>query len=210
MVRVEECVELNAHGSAHGSDNDLEQYAMGRLLEAEIGEIEEHLLVCPECREKVDDFDNVAISMRAALAADRLKPERQFGAWIAAALRRPVVSMALGFALLIAVVAFFTPTKPKMAAIAALQLTANRGPMPATAPARELDVTLVDGPRDGGPFRVEMVNAGGAVVWQGLTENVPGGLRLDVRIPLGLGDYFVRLYGASGSVMREYGFRIRN
>ena len=45
---------------------------------------------------------------------------------------------------------------------ASLQLTAMRGEMPITIPAREFDLTLADGPREGGPFRVEVVNAMGA------------------------------------------------
>lgn len=201
--------------SAHGSDDQLERYALGRLPAVEVPLLEEHLLVCVDCREKVDSFDNVAVAMRESLAsnhlgADRVKAKGGFGAWIAAALRRPAVAMTLAFALLIAAIASFSHDKPRFARIAALQLTATRGEMPSTVPTSELNLTLADGPREGGPFRVELVNAAGGPVWQGLAESSPSGARIDVRAWLVQGDYFLRLYGESGAVAREYGFRVRN
>jgi anti-sigma factor RsiW len=206
MVREEICVDL----SAHGSDDQLEQYALGRLPATEITPLEEHLLACDNCRAKVDAFEHVSIGMREVLVEDAMKPEGGFAAWLGATLRRPAVSMALAFALLIAVAGVFSQGKTKFAPMATLQLTAIRGEMPATVPTRELDVTLADGPRTGGAFRVDVLDAAGGSVWRGLAESGASGVRVDVKQRLGPGDYFLRLYDASGAVMREYGFRIRN
>jgi hypothetical protein len=81
--------------------------------------------------------------------------------------------------------------------------------MPFSVPAREYDLTLADGPRDGGPFRVEVVYVTGIAAWSGFAESSPAGVQVKVMHRLGPGDYFVRLYDASGRMLREYGFRIR-
>jgi hypothetical protein len=118
--------------------------------------------------------------------------------------------MALGLAALIVMLAIFSTRETKFAPVASLQLTAMRGEMPFTVPAREFDLTLSDGPREGGPFRIEVVNAMGTSMWQGLAERRPEGVRVMLRQRLSQGDYFVRLYAPDGGVLREYGFRIRS
>jgi anti-sigma factor ChrR (cupin superfamily) len=37
----------------HPSDGLLERYSMGRLTEAETAPLEEHLLICEECRNRL-------------------------------------------------------------------------------------------------------------------------------------------------------------
>jgi hypothetical protein len=211
MVRVEDCVEL----SEHGTDDQLELYALGKLPEAELPVLEEHLLACPACCEKLNGFEQFSLGIRDALVADSLNAPaaasraERFVSGVISTLRRPAFSMALGFAALIVVVALFSQGQTKFAPSASLQLTAMRGEMPYTVPARQFDLTLADGPRDGGPFRVDVVNAIGASMWQGLAESGPAGVRVQLKQRLAQGDYFVRLYGPSGGVVREYGFRVR-
>ena len=90
-----------------------------------------------------------------------------------------------------------------------LQLTAIRGEMPAVKPAREIDLILRDAPREGGPFRIEVVDSIGLKVWNGLADSGPQGVRVQVQQQLTQGDYFVRLYTADGRMLHEYGFRVR-
>jgi hypothetical protein len=218
MVLVEDCLEL----SSHRTDDHLEQYALGRLPAAELAPLEEHLLACSTCREKLVGFEQFSLGMQEALVMDgviassRAQPGERFSgvfaafvATLTAGLRRPVVSMALGFAVLIAAIGIFSQGHTKFAPFASLQLTAMRGEMPFTVPARQFDLTLADGPRQGGPFHVDVVNATGAPIWQGLAESGPQGVRVQLKQRLSQGDYFVRLYGPAGDVLREYGFRIR-
>jgi hypothetical protein len=68
---------------------------------------------------------------------------------------------------------------------------------------------LADGPREGGPFRVEVVGATGLAMWNGLAESTPAGVQVKVLQQLGQGDYFLRLFAGSGKVIHEYGFRVR-
>lgn len=57
----------------HISDDQLEEYALGRLSEAAMAEVEEHLLVCEACRLRADETQGYVDSMRDALR--RLRPE---------------------------------------------------------------------------------------------------------------------------------------
>lgn len=200
----------------HGTDDQLEQYALGRLPDSDLPWVEEHLMICPACQERLNGIGDFAIGMREALALPDPEPETAalqrkgparadwFG-W----LRRPAFAMAVAFAALVIVAGIFSSSRTTYAPSASLQLTAMRGEMPLAAPAREFDLTLTDGPREGGPFRVNVVNAMGTSMWSGLAVSGPSGVKVAVQQPLAPGDYFVRLYSPSGAILHEYGFRIR-
>jgi hypothetical protein len=199
-------VDLNFHGT----EEQLEQYALGRLAGADLISLEEHLLLCDACQIKLDDMGAFAIGMREALS---LPPEtapaatsKDWFAW----LRRPVFAMAIaGAAALIAIVAVVSTGRTKVAPTAMLQLTAIRGEMPATSPAREYDLTLADAPRTGGPFRIDVVNGSGESVWKGPADSDSKGAEVKIDETLKQGEYFVRLYAASGQMLHEYGFRVQ-
>ena len=50
----------------HASEDVLERYAMSKLSEAELVPVEEHLLVCPLCCERVTWLDRFVDSIRSA------------------------------------------------------------------------------------------------------------------------------------------------
>ena len=52
---------------AHSTDDDLELYALDRLAEAASALIEEHLLVCAECRGRLANWDQYLRAMRSAM-----------------------------------------------------------------------------------------------------------------------------------------------
>jgi len=193
----------------HGTEDQLELYALGRLPDSDLPRLEEHLLVCTTCREKLNGIEDFALAMREASGKVIVPKAGRVGWGLASFFRRPAVSMTLAFVALLAVLAVFSNGRTKFAPSASLQLTATRGEMPIAVAAREFDVTLSDGPREGGPFRIEVLNAMGASVWGGLAESGPVGVQFKLTQRLSQGDYFVRLYSVSGQVLREYGFRIR-
>ncbi|MCL4487766.1 MAG: zf-HC2 domain-containing protein, partial [Chloroflexi bacterium] len=49
--------------------DDIELYALGRLAETDTAGVEEHLLICGECQERLADWDVYARAMRAAIKA---------------------------------------------------------------------------------------------------------------------------------------------
>ena len=42
----------------HVQDEQLAEYSKGLLDELQLGEVEEHLLICERCRERLTEFDN--------------------------------------------------------------------------------------------------------------------------------------------------------
>jgi hypothetical protein len=50
----------------HVTDDLLERHAMPSLVDAEAGSLEEHLLICPECRARLQAEICFATAMRAA------------------------------------------------------------------------------------------------------------------------------------------------
>jgi anti-sigma factor RsiW len=50
----------------HIGEDDLEQYAMQTLPESACLTLEEHLLICPECRERLTAMDEYLAAMRSA------------------------------------------------------------------------------------------------------------------------------------------------
>ena len=100
--------EHNLDGTLHGTDAQLELYALGRLPASDLPLLEEHLLTCTACQERLDGIEDVAIGMREALAAWRQsRPRRPQTDWLRW-LRRPAFSMALAFAALVVVLAIFS------------------------------------------------------------------------------------------------------
>jgi len=203
---VEEQDGIHPDLNAHGTEEKLELYALGRLPDSDRALLEEHLIVCAVCREKLDGIGGFALAMREA---GKQQPEAASTRKLASFFRQPAVSMALVFVLVVIVIAIFSTERTEVAPSAALQLTAARGGMPSTVSARQLDLRLADPPAEGGPFRVAVFNAAGGTVWSGLAESTPAGVDVSVTVTLPQGDYFVRLYSVDGKTLREYGFRVR-
>lgn len=193
---------------AHGSDEQLELYVLGRLPESQTALLEEHLMVCDSCRDNLNGISEFVLGMRQAV---NQKPEALLS-HLASFFRRPAVSMALTFALFVILMAVLSPRRTQIPPNAALQLTATRGTMPLTIPARSLILRFTDPPAQGGPFRVEVFNAAGNGLWTGFVSTGRSGIEVNMTTaqPLAPGDYFVRFYSADGKTLREYGFRVRS
>ena len=58
-MSIERCVPEEA----------LEQYVLGKLTEVEATTVEEHLLVCADCQQRVTELDEYVPAMRLALVA---------------------------------------------------------------------------------------------------------------------------------------------
>ena len=58
----------------HISENHLEQYAMRRLPKAALPKVEEHLLICSQCRERLEAEDRCLAAFKAA--ATIIRPKR--------------------------------------------------------------------------------------------------------------------------------------
>ena len=195
----------------HSTDEQLELYALGRISDPDRVVLEEHLMVCESCRGRLDGIGSFAFGMQAAGIESMAKKEKAIPSLMETVrplLRRPAVSMSLAFLLLLVVLGIFSIGKNEVPAVATLQLTATRGAMPVTVPARSYDLRLTDAPRDGAPYRIEVLNPAGGTMWANLAESGPSGIDVTVTQRLPPGDYFVRVNSADGKLVREYGFRV--
>ncbi len=198
----------------HGTDDQIERYTIGTLPDAELAILEDHLLICEECRGRTEDTQAFTMALRDALkeapvsaqTVSKQKATFDLTGW----LRRPAVSMAFGFVLLFCVLAIFSNQRNGLPAVAVLQLTATRGEVPTVGRARELDLRLAGAPQDGGPYRVEVVDAQGKNIWGSLADNEGDAVLVKVPMRMQSGEYFVRLYSADGPIVHEYGFRLRD
>lgn len=211
----------------HESDDQLELYALDRLSETEVIRIEEHLVVCEACRERLEQTAAFAFAMRDVLKQHpELLHESPPSGWlnwlglnrVNAGTRqfqwKPALAMAAMLTIAVATGIYFSNTRASLALVsqvpvASLQLMSLRGEIQTMPAARELELTLTDAPAAGAPFRMEMVDAAGAAQWTGIPQITATGLTARIAKPFPPGAYFVRLYGGSPrTLLHEYGFRV--
>lgn len=165
-----------------------------------MAEVEEHLLLCAWCQDRLDKLEPDARLIRATVSVEPV-PERR-GSWLAE-FRPRLLSAAAGLAVALLGAILFLHPKPPAAPVASLQLSAVRGGIPAIGIARETDLSLSDAPSQAS-LRAEVVDEAGQLVWSGPSPY--GSLKIVKQ--LGQGNFFVRLYDGSGALLHEYGFRV--
>ena len=202
----------------HPSEETLELYAMRRLEEAEEARLEEHLLLCEECRERLQAADDYVRAMRTALAELEEERNRQSEGGAAGwkpRVRLPKLAWAGALAAAVAVTVLVRPPKGAEPAPVEVQLAALRGEPAQTRPAvtegRPLTLRLdAGGVETPPPYEVRVVDADGegrltvvAAPEQGI---------LTVMLPEGLpaGRYWVRIFppGGAETPLREFGFTV--
>ena len=204
-------------GILHRSDEQLELYALGRLSEPSVAEVEEHLLVCAACQERVDDLQAYALAMRQAISREPARAERRLSwfqhswfqhSWFQHSwLKVPVLAWAGGFAVIVLSASLYLQFIPRLSPLASLQLTAMRGSIPSTGLSRETDITLTDAPASP-TLHAEVVDATGSTIWSGALE--PNTHKIALVRQLAPGNYFVRLFDDGGKLLHEYGFQVRD
>jgi hypothetical protein len=211
----------------HPTPETLEEYAFERLSEADTEVLEEHLLVCADCQGTLGDVDEYILLMKHAAARPptaRAKPmdARMWGGriveWERAPWRPVYAACAVVLALAVSVtvlkwpVRTFETAETRVGATESVQLLALRGGEPATGQAHErqpvdLSIDLTDLPV-ADRYRVEVVNAAGAVAWDAEVMPSSNALRAHLAKGLHAGTYWVRLY-SSGALLREFGLRVQ-
>lgn len=194
------------------SDGQLELYSMGRMAEPASAVVEEHLLLCSDCQDRLNEVDEYVALMKqetGRLVTQPARPRRSLipQLWIS----KPVWAGA--FALLIATIgiSWQLAMRPAALPVETVQLVANRGVHAETHAVRNrrltLKMDLTELPA-ADAYRVQVVDSTGAPVWQGTAK--PGERRLQVSLNRKLepGTYWVRLYGGDEEFLREYGLRV--
>jgi hypothetical protein len=192
----------------HESEDRLELYALRRLPDSEVEPVENHLLVCDACRERLEEVSAFAFSMRETLKDKPVvvSDARWFGHWFGL-MPRPRLAMAGVFAAIsLAVGVYRISGNAHIAPVASLQLTALRGSeIKTVVRARELDLAFTDAPASS---RLDIVDAGGVTVWTGTLRSGAGRAEAKIAQVLSPGDYFARVSTGPGQPRHEYQFKV--
>lgn len=196
----------------HASEDALERYSLGSASEAEAEAFEEHLLVCPECQDRLAEMDVFVRATRLAARNLQERPETRWGLLPHLAFPRRVwISAMAGLATVLASAGLWSLLRPGNVQPVTVGLASVRGhdqPFGARAPAgRPLRLQLdAAGLPEEPPYRVEIVDANGRTVHE---VAVPGaGESLEAAVPsLRPGRYWVRLYSPAAPrvLLREFG-----
>jgi hypothetical protein len=190
----------------HVDAEDLERYSMGASPPEATPFIEEHLLTCDNCRNRLLETDGYVLAMRTS--SEQLRRDEKAAKtreWRIPVWFPVMATVACGIVLVVATPRFIRSPAPAVA----VSLTALRsGSAGNSAPSgRELmlhpDLT---GLAEDSSYRLEIVDQTGHTVRQGKVTRAQNGIQVR-RLDAGL--YFVRVYLPAGELLREYGLQIR-
>jgi hypothetical protein len=188
----------------HPNEEILEEYALHRLPETLAAQVEEHLLLCETCQGTVGETDVFVAAMK--LAASQPAPSRSVLPSLTNLASRTSLAPIVALVILALVVVWKHPQEAS--APVAVSLSSLRGPSPlASAPAGKPLRLSVDLPDlvSTSEYHVEVVDAAGSPVWKGAVSDIDGKLVATMPKPLEHGVYWVRLYGKSSELVREFG-----
>ncbi len=199
---------LTVMNEVHPNEEQLERYAMGCLAEPDLAQIEEHLLLCEACQERLEVAEALLPMLQRSLREVNMEPAAEpfWKRWFASAWTPAPILAA--FAALVLVVYVWAPDRH--VEWQSVQLEAMRGEVkPAEAvEGFALELLLNTEGLAVGPAVVQVVDAQGTPVEA--ANVVIGQSPLAARIPQPLkpGQYWVRLK-SNGSLVREYSLPVR-
>ena len=190
----------------HIEDDLLEQYALGRLEEPRTTAIEEHLLLCEYCRDRLEEMDSYVVTMGDALhqsepAGGQIQGSSHPGGGLS-----PLWAITAAAAAVLGV-AYLAPFRQAIIEPIPVHLRSTRGVTSdvsvavAGAPLElRLDVT---GLPDAAAYRVQIVDTAGQVTFTATPRSDSRAVFVNVP-PLPAGTYWVRLSDPQGDLVREY------
>jgi len=196
------------------SDESLEKYAMDSLPESMLAELEEHLLVCSLCREKLVEHDSYVDAIR--VAATRLDREdeskRRLLARVSHTLTIPRLAWAMTVvALVLAAIGLRVSLRSSQPARPfAIMLGSMRSFDGQRAPAgRPIELSLdLAGVPSFPTYIVKVVNELGWLQLESIGVEGQGKVTTSLSGSLRRGDYIIQLYSPSREVLREYILKI--
>ncbi len=205
----------------HPSEDELELYSMGHLAEPESISLEEHLLVCATCQNRLGESDEFVALMKettkeiARREGEALSgpTERRGVLWLRSLwyAPRPVFAAIAAMLVLAAGIGLYRGNEPPASGEVSVELAAIRGgesPSVNAASAASLRLVVDTTGLPSGRLGLELVASDGASVWSG--DALSGAARLTVVVPktLRAGHYFLRV-SAESALVREMAFEVR-
>ncbi len=210
----------------HPSEEILERYALGRVGALEIEPIEEHLLVCPQCQERLSEADQYVLAMRDAARVllseqPQASPATSFSLWGKRKLPRErgvrwlwpagaVAFAALALSVMIPQQAMKHDAPQDVALAVSRGATHDLLTQVAAGHPLRLNIDLTEIP-PAPSYRLDLVNDDGQVEWSGTGVGVRNRLHFALSHVLSAGKYWARLYAGSDTpvLVREYGMEAR-
>ncbi len=195
------------HG--HPAEEIFEKYSLGHLSASECEPFENHLLICSECQDHLAVIDAEIAEMKlvckAAATAPASRRAREVFAWLFATPKPMWAAAAAALALAIALPVYRETTSPR--GETEVTIMTSRGAEPVSASARagsslKLNVEI-QGVALEGTCRVGIVDGNGHTMWTGQGAAGNGRVVATVAEPLRAGQYWVRIFNASGQLLRE-------
>ena len=196
----------------HLDSAEIEQYSMGTLPEPRTADFEEHLLACESCQDQLLEMEAYVNAVRSVSpklrATRRTHWERWAGwpwpAWVAA-------TVVVAAALFVAREGMTVPARRAEMAILVLQASRGiDGVDGAQASAGQpllLRIDLTEIPQSSA-YRLEIVDSPGKPEWVGAAVPEDGTIAKQLPKGLSAGRHYVRLYGASGELLREFRLQV--
>ena len=199
--------------TTHFAEDVLEAYSLGRLSDKEASGLEEHLLVCHSCQERLERTDDFVRAFRIAVHGQPRPAKPSWLGWLKGNWRPLPVAGAVAMAAL--ALALLAPRRAVLEGETTVSLVALRGSGGDAAPApahRRLHLDLDATALPGQAYRIELADSRGRVLWRPGRDTPVEGTRVKATVSdsLGAGIYWVRLYDpGSGQLAREFGLRVR-
>lgn len=205
----------------HPTDDELELYALGRMSETQTTPLEEHLLECSACQERLRDLDEYVAAMRQALQeleadskVEGIAERKHRLAWLFS-VPKPVWASAMAA---FVVLALFLPSLRNAGPAYEVSLYSFRSDAagaPQTVPAgRNLDLTIdITGLPETAAYQVEIADSTGSIVFSTLCPRSGDTVIAGVDSDLDAGQYWVRIYAPAESsgaeLLREFGLAVQ-
>jgi len=184
---------------SHLSEHALEVYSLGKISSEEIlATVEEHLLVCAYCENRLDSFDKFHAAAKTALEAESSKPKQ----------RKPGPLWLIVFAASVAAIFVIPPALKQNDAAVAVDLASIRNAPAVTAPSnRRLDLTVDLTGLTAPSYKWEIFNSNGQLKASGSIEKTSNKFSVEGLDPA---QYWVRLtLAGSAQVEREFSLLVR-
>lgn len=209
------------------TEQEIEEFLFNRLSGVTREVIEEHLLVCQKCLDRVEAEEDYVNQMKlAAREVERETLERAYSgaapsqgwagrlaAWFG--MKRPRTWMLAVASLLVAGAVSLFQFRGYSNGVEEVSLELYRsGALITEAKAkRPLRLTIPVEDLAPGEYRMELVNATGKVEASGSVRASEGKIRWDLKKKLDAGNYWVRVQevraGGEGELVREFGLRLK-